>query len=267
MHSDAFYHLFWQALTLSKWGGPLSMGPRVNAVHGEFTKGGGELLLTSPQVVISAAGEGMLIFFAWQISNIMHCQIILNMASVTRWPCSQYSDLLWLINSAATACHWTINQGPPPPKPCTFSDSSSPVSPFEYEVRLGWLPQNKPLGEHSLAKLFIRVGILIEEIAELSCANGCDNLSHLSQRFEPDLFTHYTVYFMILWTFQGFFLKKSIWTFAPNVDTHCLNRLLQNSLANKVARNERFDNVCSSLMMRTNTDRKYQALTITAHLS
>lgn len=40
------------------------MGPHVKAVHREFTKWGGELLLTSPQVVISAAGEGMLIFFA-----------------------------------------------------------------------------------------------------------------------------------------------------------------------------------------------------------
>lgn len=72
-------------------------------------------------------------------------------------------------------------------------------------VRLGWLPQNKPLGEHGLAKLFTRVGILIEETAELSCANGRDNRSHLSQRFLPDLFTHYIVYFMILWTWALFF--------------------------------------------------------------
>lgn len=111
MHTDVFYHLLWQSLTLSKWrGAPCQWGPRVKAVHRDFTKWGGELLLTSPQVVISAAGEGMLIFFAWQISNIMHCQIILNTASVTRWPRSQYSDLLWLINSGATACHWPINQ-------------------------------------------------------------------------------------------------------------------------------------------------------------
>lgn len=83
------------------------------------------------------------------------------MASVTRWPRSQYSDLLWLINSPDTACHWPINQD-------IFtlpSSSSSPVSPFVYEVALEWLPQNKPLGEHGLAKLFTRVLILIEEYA------------------------------------------------------------------------------------------------------
>lgn len=40
------------------------MGPPVKAVHGEFTKWGRELLPTSPQVVISAAGEGMFILFA-----------------------------------------------------------------------------------------------------------------------------------------------------------------------------------------------------------
>lgn len=62
------------------------------------------------------------------------------------------------------------------------SDSSSPVSPFEYELALGWLPQNKPLGEQGLAKLFTHVGILIEEYAELSCANGWDNPSHPSQK-------------------------------------------------------------------------------------
>lgn len=185
MHTDVFYHLFWHLLTLSKWRGPLPMGPGVKAAHWGYTKWGWELLFTAPQVVISAAGEGMFIFFAWQISNIMHCQIILNMASVTRWPHSQYSDLLWLINSAATACHWPINQDISTPistqflfpEPLTHSsDSSSPVSPFEYEVALGWLPQNNPLGEHSLANLFTHVGILIEEYAELSRANGCDNL-------------------------------------------------------------------------------------------
>lgn len=158
MHTDVFYHLFWQSLSLSKWARPLSMGPRVKAVHREFPKRGRELLLNSLQAVISAAGEATLIFFVWQISNIMHCQIILNTLSVTRRTCSPYSDLLWLINSTATVCHWTINQDIPPPHPythtptpqtCTSSDSSSPVSLFEYEVALGWLPQNKPLGEHA----------------------------------------------------------------------------------------------------------------------
>lgn len=38
------------------------MGPRVTVIHREFTKWGGELLLTAPQAVISATGEG--IFFA-----------------------------------------------------------------------------------------------------------------------------------------------------------------------------------------------------------
>lgn len=66
------------------------------------------------------------------------------MASVTRWPCSQYSDLLWLINSATTVCHWPINQDVSAPPTTTHpaassspSDSSSPVSQFEYEVALG----------------------------------------------------------------------------------------------------------------------------------
>lgn len=69
----------------------------------------GGVRFTSLQVVIVATGEGTLIFFTWQISNIMYCQIILNTTGVTRRPCSQYSDLLWLINPAATTCHWTIN--------------------------------------------------------------------------------------------------------------------------------------------------------------
>ena len=40
------------------------MGPRVKAVRRDLTKWGGELLLTAPQVVISATGEATLIFFA-----------------------------------------------------------------------------------------------------------------------------------------------------------------------------------------------------------
>lgn len=187
----------------------------------------------------------------------MHCQIILNMVSVTRWSCSQYSDFLWLINSAATACHWPINQ-----------DISTPFLRFFFTCQPIWIwggawmasTKRKPLGEHGLAKLFTCVQILIEEYAELSCANGCDNPSHPSQRSFPYLFTHYKMYISSSWFY------KSVWIFACNVDTHGLNKLLQNSLANKVARNERLDNVCSSLMMSTNTDRKYQGLTITAHL-
>lgn len=68
-----------------------------------------------------------------------------------------------------------------PPHPLSF-DSSSPVSLFEFVVALGWLPQNKPVGEQGLAKLFTSVGILIEEYAQLSCANGRDNLFHSSQK-------------------------------------------------------------------------------------
>lgn len=240
MHTDVFYHLFWQSLTLSKWGGPLSMGPRVKAVHRDLTKWGGELLLTAPQVVISATGEATLIFFAWQISNIMHCQIILNMASVTRWPRSQYSDLLWLINSAATACHWPINQdiSNPPSSSSASSNSSSPVSPFEYEVALGWLPQNKPLGEQGLAKLFYTCrnfdwGICIALLCQW-----------MWQPLSPPVRGPLQIYLHIIRFISSFCGKsqgfyKSIWIFASNVDTHCLNRLLQNSLANTVAWNER----------------------------
>lgn len=132
MHTDVFCHLFWQSLSLSKWARPLSMGPRVKAVHREFPKRGGELLFNSLQVVISAAGEATLIFSVWQISNIMHCQIILNTLSVTRRPCSQYSDLLWLINSTATACHWTINQDTPPTPPHyhTYPPPNKPAHPL-----------------------------------------------------------------------------------------------------------------------------------------
>lgn len=101
------------------------MGALVTLVHRDLTKW--ELLLTAPQAVIFATGEGMLIFSAWHISTITHCQIILNMSDVTRCPCSQYSDLLCLINSATAACHWPINQDnhrPPqplaPPKTTPF---------------------------------------------------------------------------------------------------------------------------------------------------
>lgn len=70
MHIDVFYDLFWQSLTLSKYGALPPPLPRsqwasrgVRVAHKEFTKLSEEPLLTAPQVVISAAGEGMLIFF------------------------------------------------------------------------------------------------------------------------------------------------------------------------------------------------------------
>lgn len=151
--------------------------------------------------------------------------------------------------------------------PLLSFDSSSPVSPFEFEVALGWLPQNKPLGEQGLAKLFTRVGILIEEYAELSCANGRDNLSHPSQKSLSWCIYILYIHYISSSSGKSQGIYKSIWVFVSNVDTHCLNRLLQNSLANMVARNERLDSECSSLMMRTNADRTYQGLTITAHLS
>lgn len=194
MHTDVFYHLFWQSLTLSKWGG----GPPhpAKAVHREFTKRGGELLLNSPQVVISAAGEGMLIFFVWQISNIMHCQIILNMASVTRRPCSQYSDLLWLINSAATACHWTINQDPSPPPP---PNPAHPPTLLHLSAHLNMRWRLDGFHKISLWENTAWQSCL-HVYAQLSCANGCDNPSH------PSLFQIYLhIILIILWTWRAFF--------------------------------------------------------------
>lgn len=176
-----FIIYFGSQLTLSKWGGPLSMGPRVTAVHREFTKrrrrpgGGGHSSLQRSEVVISAAGEGTLIFFAWQISNIMHCQIILNIVlcdtmaafSIFRFALAHKLSRhrVPLAHQSRRPPHHHHHHTTPASSSSSSSDSSSPVSPFEYEVALGWLPQNKPLGEHGLAKLFTRVGILIEEYA------------------------------------------------------------------------------------------------------
>lgn len=147
-----------------------------------------------------------------------------------------------------------------PPSPPFLIDSSSPVSPFEYEVALEWLSENKPLGQRSLATLFTCAGNMIEEHAWL--CQGCD--AHFSPQMEAISRIVYTVCGSArhLVKFESKFerapvmLMHNVWTSS-----------LQISLANKEVRKERFDNVCSSLMTRTNTDRKYQALTITAHPS
>lgn len=131
----------------------------------------------------------------------------------------------------APLAHQSRHLHPPAPS----FDSFSPVSPFEYEVALGWLPENKLLGEQGLAKLFTRVGILIEEYAQLSCAKRFDNHSHPSHRSFPDLFTRYNVHHVI--ACQKSRLHKSFWIFISDVDNHCLNTHLQNSLANTLARN------------------------------
>lgn len=105
--------------------------------------------------------------------------------------------------------------------PSSSTDSSSPVSPFEYEVALGWLPQNKPLGEHGLAKLFTRVGILIEEYAQLSCCQWMWQPLSPQSRGLSQIYLHIIKYISSsCGGSQGFY--KSIWIFASNVDTHCL---------------------------------------------
>lgn len=74
--------------------------------------------------------------------------------------------------------------------PSSFFDSSSPVSPFEYEVALGWLPQKKPLGEQGLAKLVTQKSWLRNMQSFPVPADVTTFLTPV-KRVSSGLFTHY----------------------------------------------------------------------------
>ena len=142
----------------------------------------------------------------------------------------------------------------PQPSRLQPHNSFSLVSPFEYEVALGWLPENKLLGEQDPAKLFTRVGILTEQYAQLSCSNRfATTLTPVRGLLQTHL--HFKVQLVILWQkCLSLMLTLIVWT-------HFYY------LANTRKRNEKLDNVCFSLMKRTHIDIGYQGLNITAHLS
>lgn len=148
---------------------------------------GGESL-TSLQIVVVAIGEGTFIFFTWQISNIMHCQIILNTTAVTRRPCSQYLDLLWLINPAATTCHWTINHDDLHPHP-----SSLTLLHLSAHLNMRWRlngSQKISLWDSTAWQRCLHVREIWLRNTH-GCASGCD--AHFSPQMEAISRNVYTV--------------------------------------------------------------------------
>lgn len=166
----------------------------------------------------------------------MRCQIILNTTAVTWRPCSQYSDLLWLINPAATTCHWTINHDDLHPHP-----SSLTLLHLSAHLNMRWRlngSQKISLWDSAAWQRCLHVREIWLRNTH-GCASGCD--AHFSPQMEAISRIVYTVCSVArhLVKFESKFervpvmLMHNVWTAS-----------FQISLANKEVRNERFDNVC-----------------------
>lgn len=195
------------------------------------------------------------------------------MASVTRWPRSQYSDLLWLINSAATACHWPINQDVSAPPHHTTPPPPPPLP------RLTLLHLSAHLNMRWRLDGFHRIS-LWENTAWQNCLHVWEfwlrnmHSSPVPADVTTPLSPKSEVFSLVFSSLShhlvergGFY--KSIWIFASNVDTHCLNRLFT-KLPGKQGGWKWKARQCLLQFDDENkreNDRKYQALTIPAHLS
>lgn len=197
----------------------------------------------------------MLIFPAWHISTIMHCQILLNMSGVTPRPV--FSIFRFALPHKLSHCRMPLahqsRQPPPTPDPSYNPTPPHPTPTLFFHLsaylNMRWRLngfQKISFWENKAWKSWIfYLGIF----SAFPLANGLDSNFRLFQ----DWISYFNLHLIILeqrgrlYELTGIFLSKYL-----NIPLKVPWLEMKRS------------NICYSLTRRTNTHRRYQGLTITA---